>query len=293
MTLPFVAVVIVHWKDIEATRACLRSLKATRYANLSIILVDNGSGNQISALGLEPGDCTLLSNPTNLGFTGGVNTGIKFAVAKDFDYVWLLNTDATVGPDVLGRLVDIAERDSRIGLVSPIFHNPDHPDQAEFRLARFDTRSRTTAQTADPIVAEDWRAHYDTTLIAIGTALLIRRAVLDAIGVLDDQFYAYVEDVDYSLRAAAAGFRVVTAPDIVVYHAFKRPIDDPGGVPPYLHYLITRNYPLLWRKLAGSSRIPSFSLVAHSRDSPPLRRTIPSSSTGRDPWPRRTAPALG
>ena len=85
----------------------------------------------------------------------------------------------------------------------------------------------------------------------LGTALLIRRSLIETIGLMDDRFFAYVEDIDYSLRSTAAGFRNVEVPDAIVWHRFKRPVENPSGVPPYLHYYISRNYLLLWRKLSG------------------------------------------
>jgi hypothetical protein len=85
--------------------------------------------------------------------------------------------------------------------------------------------------------------------VLLGTALLIRRRVVETIGKLDAAFFAYVEDVDYCLRSDAAGFLNVVVPEAVVYHKFKQPVENPANVPPYLHYFITRNYLLLWRKL--------------------------------------------
>ncbi len=193
----------------------------------------------------------LLRNGENLGFTGGVNTGIRHALALGADYVWLLNSDATTGPDVLQTLVQTAEADPAIGLVSPVFHDPDAPDRAEFCLGLFDPRARIASQTADPATAARWQTQHPDKVLLLGTALLIRRRLIETIGGLDDRFFAYVEDVDYSLRSTAAGFRNVAVPDAVVYHRFKEPVGKPLSVPPYLHYFMSRNYPLLWRKLPG------------------------------------------
>jgi GT2 family glycosyltransferase len=248
---PSVAAVVLNWNDAGATSACLRSLAATRYPNLAVIVVDNASTDgSAEALARDP-SIDLLRNPANLGFTGGVNTGIRRAMENGADYVWLLNSDAVTGPDVLGQLVAAAERDERIGLVSPVFHDPAAPDRPEWCLSRFDPASRVASQTADPGEARAWADRYPGQLVLIGTALLIRRALVTAIGGLDEQFFAYVEDVDYSLRAAAAGFRAVVVPEAVVLHGFKRPVETPGAVPAYLHYFMTRNYLLLWRKRPG------------------------------------------
>jgi GT2 family glycosyltransferase len=242
---------VLNWNGGEATRTCLDSLAAADYSNLSIIVVDNASSDGSADLLAGNETIDLIRNRTNLGFTGGANTGIRRAVERGADYVWLLNNDATAGPGVLGQLVDIAEQDTRIGLVSPVFYDPDRECVPEFCLARFEPATRIANQTADPRIAHAWRERHPEQIVLLGTALLIRRSLIETIGLLDGRFFAYVEDVDYSLRSTAAGFRNVAAPDAIVWHRFKRPVENPGGVPPYLHYYISRNYLLLWRKLPG------------------------------------------
>ncbi len=251
LTCPRVSVVVLNWNDHAGTRACLRALAETRYASLSIIVVDNASEDGSVAELSRHEDIDLIRNAVNLGFTGGVNTGIWRAMEKGADYVWLLNSDAIPQPDALGKLVAAAEQDNRIGLVSPVFHDPASPGTAEICLTCFDPRSRIAGSTSDPAMAREWRERQPENIVLLGTALLIRRALIEKIGVLDKRFFAYVEDVDYSLRGTAAGFRNVVVSDAVVLHRFKRPVEEPDGVPRYLHYFMTRNYMLLWRKLPG------------------------------------------
>ena len=160
MTAPAVCAVVLNWNGGEATRACVHSLAAANYPNLSIIVVDNASSDGSAEQWSENETIDLIRNSTNLGFTGGVNAGIRRAMERGADYVWLLNNDATAGPNVLGQLVAMAEQDTRIGLVSPVFHDPDREGVPEFCLARFDPATRIASQTADPRVAHEWREHY-------------------------------------------------------------------------------------------------------------------------------------
>ncbi len=246
---PRVAIVILNWNDAAATVACLDALRATDYSNYTTIVVDNGSTDGSAARLRGIAGIDLITNPTNLGYTGGVNIGIGRAIASGADYVWLLNSDATTKPDVLAQLVSAAEADEQIGLVSPVFCDPGDASAMEFRLGRFDSDGRQASQTIDASTAAAWQRDHPDQVVLLGTALLIRRRLIAAIGMLDPDFFAYVEDVDYCLRAHAAGFRAVAVPGAVVGHKFKQPIENPDGVPPYLHYFITRNYLLLWRKL--------------------------------------------
>jgi GT2 family glycosyltransferase len=250
MTLPAVGVVVLNWNDADTTLRCLRSLADTTYSNRRIIVVDNASADgSVQRIASAWGDVDLIVNAANLGFTGGVNVGIRRAVEAGADYVWLLNSDAVTGPDALGALVAAAEADPNIGLVSPVLHDPAQPDRPEFCLARFDPYARTATQTTDPAVARDWQVNHPDQIVLLGTALLIRRTLIETIGMLDPQFFAYVEDVDFSLRCHGAGFTAVALPDVVVLHKFKQPVEAPASTPPYLHYFMTRNYLLLWRKL--------------------------------------------
>ena len=249
---PKVWIVVLNWRDAEATAACLASIGASDYRNFRIVVIDNASTDGsverfVAMVGID-----VIRNSTNLGFTGGVNLGIRQAIAGNADYVWLLNSDATLEPETLSRLVAAAEADPSIGLVSPIFCSPSAPGTVEFCLGRFDPASRTTEQTADIGVARQWLRDSPKQIVVLGTALLIRRALIEAIGGLDDQYFAYVEDVDYSLRSLTAGFRNVVEPGSIVYHQFKTPTENPSDCPPHLHYYMSRNYPLLWRKHFGS-----------------------------------------
>jgi hypothetical protein len=248
-TDPPVAIVILNWGHTAATLACLRSVERLDYPNRHIIVVDNESSEtSAKALAAVP-NVTLVRNAANLGFTGGVNTGIRHAMQGDAAYVWLLNNDAEPRPDTLRRLVAAAEADPLIGLASPVFHDPEDPNRVEFCLARFDPLARVASQTADPAEASAWQTQHPDQVVLLGTALLIRRALIETIGGLDERFFAYVEDVDYGLRCIAAGFRTVAVADAVVLHKFKQPTVQPDQCPPYLHYYMSRNYLLLWQKL--------------------------------------------
>lgn len=248
---PLVYIVILHWRDTDATLACLRSLDQLDYPHFRVVLVDNGSGDATLDSLARPGSIDIIRNPANLGFTGGMNVGLRHAHRCDADYVWLLNSDATSCHDTLTKLVAAAEADSRIGLVSPVIRDPAVPERYEFCGFLFGKSLRAN-QTSDPGQARIWQETRPGQFLLIGTALLIRRAVIDRIGELDEAFFAYLEDLDYSLRSLRAGFTNVVVPDAVIFHRFKQPVEDPAASPAYLHYYVSRNHLLLWRKLRPS-----------------------------------------
>jgi GT2 family glycosyltransferase len=195
MPQPAVTAVILNWNNVAATRACLRSLAALEYENLSILVVDNASSDGSADELANDGRVELIRNRTNLGFTGAANTGIRHAMRRRPDFVRLVNSEAVAAPQVLRQLVDAAARDDRAGLLSPVFRDPES-GRPEWLASRFDPVARIATQTDDPAAAAEWRQFCPDQIVLLGTALLMSRSVIDTIGELDEQFFAYVEDVD-------------------------------------------------------------------------------------------------
>ena len=117
---PLVYVIVLNWNAEAVTAECLESLVGLAYPNYRVVLVDNGSSDHSGAvLARRFPDVCLLQMERNLGYTGGNNVGIRKALAAGADYVFLLNNDTTVAPDLLDQLVDIAESDTSIAAVNP------------------------------------------------------------------------------------------------------------------------------------------------------------------------------
>ncbi len=251
---PRVEVVLLNWNKSAATLACVASLQAQTYPDAHILVVDNGSeADDVAALAqvAARGAFTLLRNARNLGFTGGMNAGIARAMANGAAYVWLLNNDLTVGPDTLAGLVTAAEADPRIGLASPVIRNTDAEGVVDFCAGLVLTAPLNFDRTDDPALAARWMREYPDRIWLVGTALLLRRALVEAIGGFDDRFFAYWEDNDYCLRSLDAGFRNVVVPSVEVRHAAHASAAEPDYRPPYFQYYMNRNELLLLRKHGG------------------------------------------
>ena len=245
---PSVVIVLLNWNDAAPTLNCLDALRQLDYGNARILVVDNGSNAEAVQPLMVRQDIELVRNPTNLGFAGGANAGLRRAFASGADYVWLLNNDALPAPDALTKLVVQAEAEPAIGLLSPVIHNHGEASRPNACFGRFDRGALSTTHSDNPQQARQWLAEYPGDILAFGTALLIRSALFEAIGGLDENMFAYVEDVDYCLRCAKAGYRVGYCFEAIVWHSFRT---DPFLCPPYVYYYMSRNYLLLWRKLGG------------------------------------------
>jgi len=157
-------------------------------------------------------------------------------------------------PDTLRRLVAAAEADPRIGLLSPLVVRAGEPGGCEFAGALLDLDGCSYTATEDPEQGKAWQALHPDRFVLTGTAVLVRRALLERIGLLDECFSAYWEDTDYGLRSLRAGFCNRLLHDVTVSHAAKAFRGSRAIHRPHYHYFMARNEILFWRKHVGHWR---------------------------------------
>ena len=243
-----VFVCILNWNKRDETLHCIQAVLAQDYRNLRVVVVDNGStDSSVSALRALGTRIDLIENQENLGFTGGCNAGIRHALAHGADYVWLLNNDSECEPGTLSLLVAYAEARQDVGMVSPII--ADLRSRVDiFAVGWIDVVNGIVGQTADAAGAEAMQDRYPGQIMLKGTALLLKRCLIERIGFLDERFFAYCEDNDYSVRCAAGGFRAVCVARARIYH--DEGIPGGGWRKPHAYYYAARNGILFWRKHA-------------------------------------------
>lgn len=210
---PRVHVVILNWNGFGDTSRCLRSLQHLRYLNYRVIVVDNGSTDDSESRIVEqfPG-IELTQSGKNLGFAGGCNVGIRQALAEGTDFIWLLNSDTTVDPAALEALVDKIDTNPRIGAVGSAIYFMDEPHRLQawgggyvnFWLGR---SGHFFKPVPDPNIQ-----------FLTGASLLISRSAVEAIGLLDEDFFMYWEDADFCFRLRRAGWNLAVAGESKVWH---------------------------------------------------------------------------
>jgi GT2 family glycosyltransferase len=214
---PRVSIIILNWNGLEDTIECLESLKKINYPNYEVIVVDNGSqGDDVRVLRERYRDYIhIIRNEKNYGFAKGNNVGIRYALDKGADYVLLLNNDTVVAPDFLDEMVRVAQSDERIGIVCPKMYRYSQPEKVCFDGG---VRIHLLWDTVTVGLRSDDERPVVDTEFAAGTAILIRRKTLEQIGLLPEEYFFGVEDVDYSLNALRNKFRIVVARRAVVWH---------------------------------------------------------------------------
>lgn len=212
-TVPNVAVIVLNWNGWKDTLECLSSLEKLDYPNYEMVVVDNGSTDRSEDKIREayPG-VSLIETGTNLGFAGGNNVGVSYALQHGADYVWLLNNDTVADESCLARMVELAEADSSVGAVGSVLYEMHEKDSIQtYGGGRVLLWMGITRYFTSPVPDED--VHYLT-----GASLLVRREALEDVGFLDDRFFMYWEDTDYGLRLRKAGWKLAVAPEAKLWH---------------------------------------------------------------------------
>lgn len=250
------AIIIVNWNGYQYTRNCLRSLRDVQYENYEIILVDNGSKDKSGdKLKLEFPEITLISLETNTGFTGGNNVGIEYALSTDKEFVMLLNNDTVVTSDFAKVLVSKLKSNAKIGAVQPkIMFNKERSiiwnGGTKFSNIWFTTKTIGLGQKDngqhDLVKDVPW---------ITGCCFLVRTSIIRKVGLLDDHYFAYYEDVDWSFRIRKAGYHLFYEPNAVIYHEVSKSNEimesfGEGNLSPFSHYVNMRNHIYVVRKFA-------------------------------------------
>ncbi len=264
-----ISIVIVNWNGKNDTLACLSSLKKLKQDNfsVSIIVVDNGStDNSVQSIKDLFLEVQMLANSKNLGFSEGNNKGIRIALQDGADFIWILNNDTEVDPSALSHLYTVCKKE-RVGIAgSKIYFSPGR----EFHTERYGRGDRgKVIWYAGGLI--DWdnmygshrgvdevdQGQFDTneeTPFVTGCSMLVKREVFEAIGLFDDKLFAYLEDLDFCLRAEKAGYQLLYASRSIVWHKNA----GSSGVGSDIHgYYMTRN-----RLLVGMRYAPLRTKVA-------------------------------
>ena len=216
-----VAVVLVDYRNPSDTVACVESLLGLSYPDVAVIVVDNASPERDDlALRERFGDrIAVIRSRENGGFAAGANQGIRAALELGVGAIWLLNNDTLVPADVLGRLVDALDGSPDFGLLSPVITGSETTgwsDEVWFAGGRVDLRRGTASHSTDLPALSTGRV-LDTGFVS-GCAMLIRREVFEAIGLLEESYFLFWEDVEFCVRARAAGWKCGVVPDARVAH---------------------------------------------------------------------------
>ena len=249
MNYPKVAIIVLNWNGKQETIGCLESLKQITYSNYEILLVDNGSTDgSVRCFKERYPEIKIIVNEENLGFAEGNNIAIKVALKdKYMKYIVLLNNDTKVEPYWLEELVKVAEPDKRVGSCQSkilSMSNPNILDAVGISISKNGGAIQDGYKTRD---IGKYKQVKEIFGVCAGAALY-RREMLTQIGLFDEDFFAYYEDVDLALRARLAGWKSMYVPEAIVYHIHSSTLGKNSNFKRYLlerntYYYIIKNLP--------------------------------------------------
>ncbi|MBM3244535.1 MAG: glycosyltransferase family 2 protein, partial [Candidatus Omnitrophica bacterium] len=254
-----VGIIVVNYNGFEYSSDCIDSLLKSDYKLFEIIFVDNGSkdgsAEMIRNRFKDTINCVFLSE--NKGVTGGNNAGIDFAVKRGCDYALFLNNDTVVEHDFLTKMM-LTSRECGQALVAPKI-------VCDFDRRRIDHwvgkdydwwRSRPQGHKVYPFDNEEFSFRADIK-VASTCCLLVPISVINRIGMMDENYFMYLDDADFTIRASRAGYRIIYEPEAMIYHKCNK---TTGGKQPsyFEYYLLTRNVFYFYRKLCKNNSAKAY-----------------------------------
>lgn len=230
-----VCIVLVNYNGYQDTVECIKSLKKIAYSNYKIILVDNNS-QDVEKLKSDTWlneNAEVLCSEQNLGFSGGNNMGIRYAQRYHPSYVLLLNNDTEVETQFLEHLVNVAEQDEKIGIVTGKIYYHSHPEELWYCGGNYNCAKGFT----NTMVCVDKKEPCDVSFVT-GCLMLIRNKCFEKCGLLREDFFLYSEDTEYGCRVLRNGYRLVWTPDAIIYHKVSA---STGNNSKFQQYYLVRN----------------------------------------------------
>jgi GT2 family glycosyltransferase len=256
---PKIAIIVLNWNGKNDTLACLESLGKLSYPHFETIVVDNGStDDSVACIRQRFPTLHLIETGANLGFAEGNNVGIRHALEQGADLLFLLNNDTVVAPDILEGFVTAFSSHPDAGILGAKIFLFDQRDTLDHLGGTWNRKTGTfdyvgLRQKEDGM---QWQESQELDYVC-GAGLMVKRAVLEAIGTLEKRFFLIWEESDFCFRARKAGFKTLTCPQAKLWH--KVSASFVGGKP-HSTYFWWRNR-LLWIK-RNCSPTERFSLYA-------------------------------
>jgi len=263
MPMTKVGLVILHFNKPDLTGACLESVKQLEVKNfkLEVVIVNNNPLEEIDFLKKRFPEFIFLEVKENLGFTGGNNFGLNRVLKDKVDFVFLLNNDTLLDKNLMAGLLKAAKSKPQGGIFAPKiyfaphyeFHRKRYLEKERGRViwyagGLFDWRNIIASHRGVDEVDQGQYHRLEITDFASGCAMFVREEVFEKVGLFDEKYFLYWEDVDFCWRAKQSGYKILFDPLAKVWHA-NAGSSEVGG--PLHDYYLSRNRMLFGFKYAS------------------------------------------
>jgi GT2 family glycosyltransferase len=270
-----VFIIVLNWNKWKDTIECLESLLILDYPHYRIVVVDNNStdgsverikswargdirvesdfikgasSNQKRIIECEEAGheddlqtgITLIQSGSNLGYAGGNNIGIRYAVTKQADFIWILNNDTVVDKNALSEMVSMAKTDKKIGMVGSKLFYHDQPKIIQAAGGGYFSFWKGFSRHCGLKEADigQWDQVFEPGYLT-GSSLLLRSEVINSIGFMDETFFLYGEELEWQIRARNHGWKLVYCPTSIIWHKDSASLSDKK---PIIDFYTTRNW---------------------------------------------------
>ncbi|MEW6040899.1 MAG: glycosyltransferase family 2 protein [Elusimicrobiota bacterium] len=235
--VPKVFIIVLNWNNIDDTLECLDSAINITYPNYEIVFIDNHSNdNPVQTITRKYPGIHIIENEENIGYAGGNNRGIEYSMKNNAEYVFLLNNDTTVDKECLNELVKVFGNDSHICAAGPMTYDYYQPGIAYVSGETINWwRGKPSYKRENKFEAND----IINMSFLSGCAILVRSDVIKKVGMMDENYFLFYEDIDWCCRMRKAGFKVVSVPAAKIWHKESRTTG--GTYTPAGLYYGTRN----------------------------------------------------
>lgn len=243
--------IILNWDGKRYLKSCLDSVFASSYKNLTVVLVDNFSKDGSSEFVKKNyKKAVLIQNRSNLGWTGGNNKGIRYALKKNADFIFILNNDTMVDKKCIEELVKEIVKKDDIGIVGPKIYlntNGKKTKRISFAGGKFTSNRYFGVHIGNNKIDNGAYDKVQKTEFITGAAIMIKSEVFKKIGLFDDKYFIYYDEADFCMRAKRQDYEILYVPSAYVYHAFSGTVELNS---PFQNYYTTRNHYLFVEKNA-------------------------------------------
>ena len=244
--LPQVTIIILNWNGKEDTLECLASVDHLDYPNYEVIVVDNGStDDSVDTISKQYPNITLLQTGANLGYAGGNNVGIRWALEHGADYVLLLNNDTVIATDLLSAFINADKLLPAGSILGAKIFFYDEPGKLWFAGSQWNNGSNSFEHIGHgQSDSAEYNRMAEVDYIA-GCAIFASATTFKEVGLLDEGFFLTYEETDWCYRARAIGHKCIFVPDAKLWHKVSSSFG--GADSPLVNYFMVRNK-LLWAK---------------------------------------------
>jgi GT2 family glycosyltransferase len=236
--IPEIATLVLHWKSLDDTIECLNYLTKSNGVEqeIFVLLPEEDQVVEQNIL-LKYPEVTPVRIEKNLGFAGNNNCGLRQALKRNYSWFYLLNNDTIQSPDCLAKLIEIGNSAKENGIIGPMVYHYDEPEIIQsaggdlnrlFQATHYGQNERDNGQFNSPREVK-WLS---------GCSFLIKRQVLEQIGLINEDYFMYWEETDWCFRASEVGWKIIHVPGAHVWHKGVQRNYNPS---PKVTYYYTRN----------------------------------------------------